>query len=82
MADNKDTSKGEEVNKGLSKFARFSGLGLQLAISIYLASLLGKWLDGHHPVEGINFHTVIVLVVTIGTMISVCVQAIRITNRD
>lgn len=79
MADKNPSDK--EVNKGLGKFAQFSGLGLQLAISIYLASLLGKWLDGHHPVEGINFHTVIVLVVSIGTMISVMIQAIRITKK-
>lgn len=35
----------EENNNGLRTAARFSGIALQMGLTIYLGNLLGSWLD-------------------------------------
>lgn len=35
----------EESNNGLRTAARFSGIALQMGLTIYLGNLLGSWLD-------------------------------------
>jgi F0F1-type ATP synthase assembly protein I len=40
----------EENSSGnFSKFARLSGIGLQMGITIFLGAMLGKYLDGKYP---------------------------------
>lgn len=67
---------------GISKFVRFTGLGFQMGISIYLASLLGDWLDQKYPSEFISYYKVVTLFVIFGTMISIIRQVIKLTNKD
>ena len=37
--------------KPLNKYIRLSGIGLQMGLTIYLFSYLGKWLDVKYPNE-------------------------------
>lgn len=37
--------------KGIPKFARLSGIGLQMGATIFLGAYLGKYLDGKFPME-------------------------------
>lgn len=39
-----------------NKYFRLAGAGMQMGITIYLFSLLGKWLDSKYPNEG-NWYT-------------------------
>lgn len=40
----------EEKNKGrLTKFARLSGIGLQMGVTIFIGAYLGKLLDEKYP---------------------------------
>ncbi|WP_075341498.1 AtpZ/AtpI family protein [Tenacibaculum agarivorans] len=41
-------SKRENKNQ-YHKYIRFSGIAIQMGGTIYLGSLLGKWLDGKYP---------------------------------
>ena len=43
--------------KPLNKYIRLSGIGLQMGVTIYLASYLGKWLDIKYPNEN-NIYTI------------------------
>lgn len=42
MADKKD-------NKRPNRFLRLSGIGAQMAVTVYLGATLGKWLDAKYP---------------------------------
>jgi F0F1-type ATP synthase assembly protein I len=41
--------KEEPEDKGRSRFARLSGIGLQMGITIFLGAYLGKYLDSKYP---------------------------------
>ena len=41
----------KETKKPLNKYLRLTGIGLQMGITIYLASYFGKWLDTKYPNE-------------------------------
>ncbi len=53
--------------KQLNKYLRLTGIGLQMGITIYLASYLGKWLDVKYPNEN-NLYTIILTL--LGVVIS------------
>ncbi len=53
--------------KQLNKYLRLTGIGLQMGITIYLASYLGKWLDVKYPNEN-NLYTIILTM--LGVVIS------------
>lgn len=40
---------GEENRKNFSKFARLSGIGIQMGATIFLGAYLGKYLDERFP---------------------------------
>ena len=39
----------EEPKRNLSKFARLSGIGIQMGATIFLGAYLGKYLDERYP---------------------------------
>lgn len=41
-------SKENKSNNHMRAYARFSGIAVQMVITIYLGSLLGDWLDGKY----------------------------------
>jgi len=50
--------KNKKPKKPLNKFIRLTGIGLQMGITIYLASYFGKWLDIKYPNEN-NIYTIV-----------------------
>ncbi len=48
----------KKPKKPLNKFIRLTGIGLQMGITIYLASYFGKWLDIKYPNEN-NIYTIV-----------------------
>ena len=75
----KETNKSiESKGKQLSKFAKFSGLGFQMAAVIGLGVYTGVWLDEKYP----NKHK---LYTIIFSLVFVCLsmfQAIRQLNKN
>lgn len=49
--------KNKKPKKSLNKYIRLTGIGLQMGLTIYLASYLGKWLDVKYPNEK-NLYTI------------------------
>jgi hypothetical protein len=47
----------KKPKKSLNKYIRLTGIGLQMGLTIYLASYLGKWLDVKYPNEH-NYYTI------------------------
>jgi len=51
-----------------NKLLFFSGLGLELGLTIFLSAKLGKWLDQKYPNDN-NYYTLIIVVIAfIGSM--------------
>lgn len=65
-----------------SVWLRFSTMGLQLGLSIYLGSLLGEYLDQKYPSESISYHKVITLFVVFGSTFSVIRQVIKLSKDE
>jgi hypothetical protein len=65
-----------------SVWLKFSSLGLQMGLSIYLASLLGTWLDKNHPSDIFAYNKVLTLFAVFGSTFSVIRQVIKISNDD
>ncbi len=68
--------------KPLNKYVRFTGIAFQMGGTIYLGSLLGKWLDGQYPNEYELYTKICTLLAVFGAMFSVIRQVIKITNQD
>lgn len=68
------------VNSAFKKWARFSGIGFQLGATIWLGSIVGKWVDEKWPVEGVSWFNIITLL-SIGLgMYAVIKEVLKITN--
>lgn len=74
--------KPEPKNKMLSKFVRFSGLGLQMGLTIYVASLIGNWLDNKYKLENVSFFKILTLLAVFGTTYSIIRQVIKMGQED
>ncbi|MCD6543919.1 MAG: AtpZ/AtpI family protein [Flavobacteriaceae bacterium] len=57
--------KGKKPKKSLNKYIRLTGIGLQMGITIYLASYLGKWLDVKYPNDN-NLYTIVLTLIGVG----------------
>ena len=51
--------------KRLNKYIRLTGIGLQMGITIYLASYFGKWLDVKYTDEG-KIYTIVFTLLGVG----------------
>lgn len=58
----------------LNKYIKFSGMGLQLGLTIYVAAYLGGKLDAHYQNEKKIYTILFVLVAFVGTMFSLVSQ--------
>jgi len=66
--------------KQLNKYLRLTGIGLQMGITIYLASYLGKWLDVKYPNEN-NLYTIILTLLGVAiSFYSLLKQVKKINN--
>jgi hypothetical protein len=74
--------KNEPRNRMLSKFVRFSGMGLQMGLTIYVASLIGDWLDRTYQMEGVSFFKILTILAVFGTTYSIIRQVIKMGQED
>lgn len=70
------------IKKPLSKYIRFSGIAIQMGLTIYLGSLLGKWLDSYFLYENQLFHKICTLFAVFLAMFSVIMQVTKISNNN
>ena len=68
--------------KPLNKYVRFTGIAFQMGGTIYLGSLLGKWLDGQFPNEHELYTKIVTLLAVFVAMYAIISQVIKITNQD
>ena len=68
--------------KPLNKYVQFTGIAFQMGATIYLGSLLGKWLDTKYTNDVQLYTQICTLLAVFGAMYSVIRQVIKITNQD
>lgn len=72
----------DSKKKPLNKYIRFTGIALQMGLTIYLGSLLGEWLDQKYPNDNQLYVKICTLVAVFGAMISVIIQVTNLTKND
>ncbi|MGG6229600.1 AtpZ/AtpI family protein [Tenacibaculum sp. SDUM215027] len=72
----------DSKKKPLNKYIRFTGIALQMGLTIYLGSLLGEWLDQKYPNDNQLYVKICTLVAVFGAMISVIMQVTNLTKKD
>ncbi|MEY4603432.1 MAG: hypothetical protein RIT43_724 [Bacteroidota bacterium] len=55
----------EQPKRNFSKFARLSGIGIQMGATIFLGAYLGKYLDKTYPSEK-NWFTIVFTLLSVG----------------
>lgn len=71
----------KKTKKQLSPFIRFSSIAIQMALTIYLGSKLGEWLDTKFENENQLYFKIVTLLAVFIAMFSVIRQVISITNK-
>ena len=66
----------------LNKYIRFTGIALQMGLTIYLGSLLGEWLDQKYPNDSELYTKSCTLAAVFGAIYSVIRQVIKITDNN
>ncbi|TYP99743.1 putative F0F1-ATPase subunit (Ca2+/Mg2+ transporter) [Tenacibaculum adriaticum] len=66
--------------KPLNKFVKFSGIAIQMGLTIYLGSVLGKWLDAKFLNETQLYTKICTLIAVFGAMFSVIRQVIKMSK--
>ena len=69
----------KKPKKQLNKYIRLTGIGLQMGITIYLASYLGKWLDVKYPNEN-NLYTIVLTLAGVAISFYSLLQQIKNIN--
>ncbi|WP_299105435.1 AtpZ/AtpI family protein [uncultured Tenacibaculum sp.] len=72
--------KQSEKKRPLNKYIRFTGIALQMGLTIYLGSLLGEWLDQKFPNENQLYTKICTLVAVFGAMLSVIIQVTKLSK--
>ncbi len=70
--------KNQKPKKQLKNWAVFSGIGLQMAITIFLGNLLGIWLD--EKLETTFLETTVTLVAIFASMFLIIYRVNRMDN--
>lgn len=68
--------------KPLNKYLRFSGIALQMGLTIYLGNKLGEWLDLKYENTNQLYTKICTLAAVFGAMYSVIRQVIKFTNNN
>jgi hypothetical protein len=61
---------------------KFTTLGLQMGLTIFLGSLLGEFLDNKYPSESVSYHKIVTLFAVFGSIVSVIRQVIQMQKED
>lgn len=72
----------KKPKRQLNKFVRFTSIGLQMGLTIYLGSKLGEWLDVKFNNQDQLYYKIVSLVAVFVSMASVIFQVLKITNKD
>lgn len=72
----------KKPQRPLNKFIRFSGIALQMGLTIYLGSLLGEWLDEKYPNDNQLYMKICTMVAVFAAMLSVIVQVTKLSKND
>ncbi|PQJ21779.1 AtpZ/AtpI family protein [Tenacibaculum sp. SG-28] len=73
--------KNKEPKKQLNKFIRFSGIALQMGLTIYLGSLLGEWLDTKYDNQNQLYTKICTLVAVFAAMFSVIYNVTNMSKK-
>ena len=68
--------------KPLSKYIRFSGIAIQMGLTIYLGSKLGEWLDSYFLNKNELYFKICTLFAVFLSMFSVIRQVTKISNNN
>ena len=68
--------------KPLSKYLRFSGIAIQMGLTIYLGSKLGEWLDSCFFNKNQLYYKICTLFAVFLAMFSVIKQVTKISNNN
>lgn len=72
----------DSKKKPLNKYIRFTGIALQMGLTIYLGSLLGEWLDQKYPNDNQLYVKICTLVAVFISMYSVIREVTKLTDKD
>ena len=72
----------EKPKKQLNKFIRFTSIGLQMGLTIYLGSKLGEWLDIKFNNQDQLYYKIVSMLAVFIAIGSVIFQVLKITNND
>ncbi|MFZ9027699.1 MAG: AtpZ/AtpI family protein [Crocinitomicaceae bacterium] len=72
----------EKKGGNLPRFARLSGVGLQMGVTIFLGAYLGKYLDEKFPSEKKWFTIIFTLIFVAIALYNVLKQVNRINQED
>ncbi|CAM1338983.1 AtpZ/AtpI family protein [Tenacibaculum aestuarii] len=72
----------DSKRRPLNKFIRFTGIALQMGVTIYLGSLLGEWLDQKYPNDNQLYVKICTLAAVFISMYSVIREVTKLTNKD
>ena len=72
----------KQNKKPLNKYLRFSGIAIQMGLTIYLGSKLGEWLDSYFLNENQLYYKICTLFAVFLAMFSVIRQVTKISNKN
>lgn len=72
----------KQNKKPLNKYLRFSGVAIQMGLTIYLGNKLGEWLDSKYINENQLYTKICTLLAVFGAMISVIIQVSKEGKKD
>jgi membrane protein DedA with SNARE-associated domain len=72
----------KKPKKQLNQFIRFTSIGLQMGLTIYLGSKLGEWLDVKFNNQEQLYYKIVSLAAVFLAIASVIIQVLKITNKD
>ena len=70
----------QKPKKPLNKFIRFTSIGLQMGLTIYLGSKLGEWLDVKFNNQDQLYYKIVSLIAIFIAIASVIYQVTQITK--
>lgn len=66
----------------LNKYLKFSGIAVQMGLTIYLGSKLGEWLDSYFLNENQLYYKICTLFAVFLAMFSIIRQVTKLTNHN
>ena len=72
----------KNTQRGLVKYARFASMGVQMAVTIWAGSMIGKWLDTKFEMDNEVFFKCMTLFAVFGSIFSFIRQVIKLTNEN